>query len=269
MTVPEKEADVKPARRHRARRCSHLSIALLLAGVAPLRAQSQGTLVGRVTAASGDPVAGACVSLVGEPTLRSCSGADGTYLLQGVPTGRIRVRADAPGFAIAEGTVDVLPGGVVLLDLELSGEGLSLEGVVVVAEHNRDAGVSVATVEHVVLTDQDGIARTLRTTVAGLGSGQGGGQIGTGTSVRARSPTTVTGRLAPLIYLNGLRLATSPVPTPDGVNQSVPILSTLNPADVERIEVFRGATATARYGMDAGSGVILIYTRQGRTPSGR
>lgn len=246
------------------------TVAAPLSGVgAHVLGQTRGTLVGRVTATSGETVAGACVSLVSDPTLRACTGADGTYLLQGVPTGRIRVRVDHPGFAVAERTVDVLAGGVVLLDLELSGQGMSLEGVVVVAEREHDEGVSVATVEHVVLTDLDGIARTLRTTVAGLGSGQGGGQIGTGTGVRARSPTTVTGRVAPLIYLNGVRLATSPVPTPGGVNQSIPILSTLNPADVERIEVFRGAAATARYGMDAGSGVILIYTRQGRAPTGR
>ena len=53
------------------------------------------------------------------------------------------------------------------------------------------------------------------------------------------------------------------MPGPAGANQTVSVLSTINPSDVARIEVLRGAAATTLYGMDAASGVILIQTRRG------
>jgi TonB-dependent SusC/RagA subfamily outer membrane receptor len=138
-----------------------------------------------------------------------------------------------------------------------------LEGVTVTSERRMEHGASVAIVERRTLESPDEIARVLRDAVAGLRAASGGGQVGAGSGVRIRGPTSVTQGNAPLVYLDGIRLATSPVPGPAGTNQTVSVLSTINPADVARIEVLRGAAATTAYGMEASSGVILIVTRRG------
>ncbi len=44
---------------------------------------------------------------------------------------------------------------------------------------------------------------------------------------------------------------------------SLPLFEYVNVADIDRIEVLRGPTATIRYGSDAADGVIRIFTRQG------
>ncbi|HSM61967.1 MAG TPA: TonB-dependent receptor plug domain-containing protein [Longimicrobiales bacterium] len=237
--------------------------AVLSGARVPVAGQAVGTLVGRVTTASGAAVQGACVSVTAEGGGRACAGPDGTFLLQGVTRGVVRVRVDAPGYQVAQRDV-MVRGGVVIVDVELDPLGVNLDEIVVSAVRRREHGAAVGSVQRDVVTDLDGIAWALRATLAGLRGAPGGGQVGTGLGIRARGPTSVTGGIAPLVYLDGIRLATAPVPTPAGANQSVPILSMLDPADVERIEVLRGAAATARYGMEAGSGVILIYTRQGR-----
>lgn len=49
----------------------------------------------------------------------------------------------------------------------------------------------------------------------------------------------------------------------DGVH-SLPLFEYVNVADIDRIEVLRGPTATIQYGSDAADGVIRIFTWQGR-----
>lgn len=43
------------------------------------------------------------------------------------------------------------------------------------------------------------------------------------------------------------------------------ILSSINPNDIESIEVLKDASATAIYGSRAGHGVIIITTKRGKT----
>lgn len=234
-----------------------------LANVERLAAQSAGAVAGRVTSASGDVLDGACVALEASPVVRACTGPEGTYLLQGVPAGPARVRFDAPGYTVVDRDLEIPEAGLIIVDVALVPQQVNLEEITVSAGRRRESGATVGSVEGRVITDRDGIAQALRDAMAGVRGASGGGQVGAGLGVRARGVTTVTGRLSPLVYVDGIRLGTSPVPTPEGANQSMSILSTINPADVERVEVLRGAAATARYGMEASSGVILIYTRRG------
>ncbi len=44
---------------------------------------------------------------------------------------------------------------------------------------------------------------------------------------------------------------------------SLPLFEYVNVADIDRIEVLRGPTATIQYGSDAADGVIRMFTRQG------
>ena len=72
-------------------------------------------------------------------------------------------------------------------------------------------------------------------------------------SIRGASSFGVS---APKIYLDGIEVAN-------------PLLVTqLDPARVERVEVIRGPQGAALYGADAISGVVNILTRHDGTPSG-
>jgi TonB family protein len=62
---------------------------------------------------------------------------------------------------------------------------------------------------------------------------------------------------APLIYVDGVRIE-------GGAEEA---LADLNPDDIERIEVLKGAAAVGFYGEDAANGVIQIFTKGGNTIS--
>ena len=49
----------------------------------------------------------------------------------------------------------------------------------------------------------------------------------------------------------------------DGVIPQLNLLAGLNPADIERIEVLKDASATSIYGARGANGVVLITTKKG------
>jgi len=65
----------------------------------------------------------------------------------------------------------------------------------------------------------------------------------------------------PLIYIDGLRVRQAEEMGLRGMHR-LPLLEFVNPFDIDRIEVLRGAAATIQYGMDAVDGVILIFTKR-------
>lgn len=75
-----------------------------------------------------------------------------------------------------------------------------------------------------------------------------------GISVRVRGGSTISGSGEPLYLVDGVEVSVTP-----GRG-----LDWLNPADIERIEVLKDATATTMYGMRGANGVILITTTRPR-----
>ena len=94
------------------------------------------------------------------------------------------------------------------------------------------------------------------------------------TRVVIRGITSITGNNQPLYVVDGIPLET---PQGDGnvsvwnngsdIDYGNPI-SSLNPDDIESLEVLKGANAAALYGSRAGNGVILITTKKGKTKKG-
>jgi TonB-dependent SusC/RagA subfamily outer membrane receptor len=230
----------------------------------PAGGQERGAVVGSVIDGRGTPVEAACAHIEEDPTVQACTDQRGSYLLQGVPVGRSVLVIEARGFVSEKVQIDLSAAVPVIAETILHRSMFDLDGMTVTSERRVERGASVAVVERSTLDSPDEIARVLRDVVAGLRAASGGGQVGAGSGVRIRGPVSVTQGNAPLIYLDGIRLGTTSIPGPDGANQSVSMLSTINPADVERIEVLRGAAATTLYGIEANAGVILIQTRRGR-----
>lgn len=90
-----------------------LAAALLLAGFRT--AQDAGRIVGRVTDAAGNPLAGAAVTALpaeaDAPRLETRTGETGGFQLSGLRPGRYTVRAERRGYAPAGQGVELGPGG--------------------------------------------------------------------------------------------------------------------------------------------------------------
>ena len=65
------------------------------------------------------------------------------------------------------------------------------------------------------------------------------------------------GGAEPLVYIDGVRIA-----------EGKEILESLDPDDIERIEVLKGDAAEAMYGDEASAGVVQIFMKDGATRPG-
>lgn len=250
----------------------------LLGSAAPVQAQS-GQVEGRVTAAgSGAALAGAQVSIVGT-NLGTRTTRDGRFVLLNVPAGRHQVRVVAIGYRIGVVTVTVQPGMTATANAQLSQSVLELDAVVVTgtagAARVREVGntISQINVEQDIKDPPASMDQLLQARAVGLTVMQGNGMAGAGAQIRLRGPVSVSQSNQPIIYIDGIRIRSEGYerngPPADidfsgrsGNIQASP-LNDINPADIERIEVIKGAAASTLYGTEAAAGVIQIFTKKG------
>ncbi|MBN1951012.1 MAG: TonB-dependent receptor [Bacteroidales bacterium] len=86
---------------------------------------------------------------------------------------------------------------------------------------------------------------------------QNSGQPGGGVSVQIRGINSLNGDSEPLYIVDGI-----PIRGYTGDNTNA--LATINPNDIESIEVLKDASSTAIYGTQASNGVVIISTKRGK-----
>ncbi|OQD43181.1 SusC/RagA family TonB-linked outer membrane protein [Croceivirga radicis] len=109
--------------------------------------------------------------------------------------------------------------------------------------------VSSADIEAFKEAPNTNIAQSLQGVVPGLNVGQVT-SAGATPSIRIRGASTISGNSNVLIVLDGIQYNGS--------------LSSLNPDNIESIDVLKDASSTAVYGAQAANGVLLITTKSGK-----
>lgn len=102
--------------------------------------------------------------------------------------------------------------------------------------------------------------------VAGLNVSQTSGQPGAVSNIRIRGGNSITGGNEPLYVIDGFIVYNDVTATQVGTRRSDAILNplaTINPADIESIDVLKDVSATAIYGTRGANGVIIITTKKG------
>ncbi len=109
--------------------------------------------------------------------------------------------------------------------------------------------------------------RLLQGTISGVQVTQSSGQPGGGVSIRVRGGTSIAAGNEPLYVIDGFPITNNNYLTDAGVTNGPKInpLSTINPSDIESIDVLKDASATAIYGSRGANGVILITTKRGKS----
>lgn len=108
--------------------------------------------------------------------------------------------------------------------------------------------------------------RLLQGTISGVHVTQSSGQPGGGVSIRVRGGTSIAAGNEPLYVIDGFPVSNGNSITDAGVTNGPKInpLSTINPSDIESIDVLKDASATAIYGSRGANGVVLITTKKGK-----
>ena len=232
------------------------------------------TVKGRITdAEKGEPLPG--VSVVVKGTTRgTTTDVEGNFQLS-VPDASSTLVFSFVGYVGQEITV----GNQTTLNVRLVVNQESLEEVVVVGygtQKKSDLTGSVVSLNEknfnkgaIVSADQLLVGRA-----AGVQVTQSNGEPGGGFSVRIRGSNSITAGNEPLYVVDGFPIDNTPLlsSSPGG---KVPAnfsprnpLNSLNPADIESIEILKDASATAIYGSRGANGVILITTKKGTKGGG-
>ena len=263
-------------RRYAARTLLALAFASGLTGTLLSAQGATGSVRGKVTdAATAAPIRGAQVFIVGTQ-LGSVTTADGSYTFSGVPSGTRVVRVRTIGYKPMDQTVTVTAGAATAVDFSLVTAPTTLDEVVVTgtagSARKREVGNSIGQLQ---LSDaprvSTDVSSMLAGSLAGVSVAGGNGNAGSGSAIRLRGTTSVALTNQPLIYIDGVRTRSDEYPrngiftgtTQRGANAYASPLSDINPEDIERIEVVKGAAAATLYGTDAAAGVIQIFTKRG------
>lgn len=265
--------------RKQLRRCRTVGLiwALVLFTAAPLLAQT-GEITGTVVSGgTGLPLADVQLSVSGTQ-LGAQTNQDGRFVIADVPVGEHQLVAQLIGYGEESATVTVTAQSAVTVELELRTRAVELEGLVVtgtaIAAQKREVGnsISLITAEQIESIPGMGVEGILRGRTLGATVSGSANQPGAGSRLMLRGVNSVNGRQEPLVYVDGVRVMSDAWESSNGSLQgaeSVTGLTGINPTDIERIEVIKGAAASTLFGTEASAGVIQIFTKRGRAGEDR
>lgn len=226
-------------------------------------------ITGKVVDSSGIPLSGANIIEKGT-TNGTQADFDGNYSITVTDENAILV-VSYIGFASKE--ISVLGQSTINITLEESAA--ALDEIVVIGYGTQKKSDLTGSVSSLKEEDfnQGGNAsvdQMIQGRAAGVNISQTGGEPGGGLSVRIRGASSVNASSGPLYVIDGFPIDNSSAPLEDedfaeiGTNSNPRNpLNSLNPNDIQSIEILKDASATAIYGSRGANGVILITTKKG------
>lgn len=226
-----------------------------------IQSKLDGTVVDDIT---NQPIIGASITIKGT-THGVVTDAEGKFYFQTGQKFPYTLIVSYIGYKKAEVVVDKNP-----VIIHLKEERQELDELVVVGygtQKRKDITGSVASVPKANLSQVTSSAdNLLRGAVAGVVVTQSSGRPGASSSVRIRGGNSITAGNEPLYVVDGILIYNDNSNSSAGVSfagASLNVLSTINPADIESIEVLKDASATAIYGSRGANGVVIITTKKG------
>lgn len=223
---------------------------------------------GVVKDVNGEPIIGANVVVKGNPSNGTITDLNGNFDLSVTSNTTLQVSY------IGYNTQELFVGKKTDFNIVLKEDTELLDEVVVVGYgtmKKKDLTGAVASVkmDDAPVGTVSTISHALAGKAAGLQVNTISAQPGSGSTFRIRGAASVNAGNDPLIIIDGFPVS----PTDDSKIQtgkydsgsSDNILASINPNDIESIEVLKDASSTAIYGARAGNGVIIITTKKGKT----
>ena len=205
------------------------------------------SISGTVTDDQGEPVIGASVVEKGKPQNGTITDMDGQFTIK-VSTGT-PITISYVGYVTQE--MKATNG----MKVTMKEDAQTLQDVVIIGYGVQKKSVVTAAIAKVSADDLDGKTRlraedALKGMAAGVNVTSSSGQPGSKSMIRIRGIGTINNS-EPLYIIDGM-------PTDQNGMESV------NPGDIESIEVLKDAASGAIYGARAANGVILVTTKKGK-----
>ena len=208
------------------------------------------TVTGKVVDSDGYEVIGANVVVKDSKGVGTITDIDGNYKLQVSDASKAVLVFTYIGMDAQEVPVN----GRSKIDVTLKANGIMLDEVVAVGygtARRKDLTGSVVSIksDELLKVPTSDITQALAGRVAGVQVIQSEGAPGASISIRVRGGISITQSNEPLYIIDGF-------PSEDG-------MSTLDPAEIETIDILKDASSTAIYGSRGANGVVVITTKSG------
>lgn len=177
-------------------------------------------------------------------------------------------------------TQEINVSGKSTIAITLKSNASNLTDVVVVGYGTRKRGEVSSSISSVSAKDikdlpVSGMDQALQGKVSGVTVTNNSGQPGGGVSIKVRGVTTINSN-DPLIVIDGVPFVSNTKNSTGyaglgGSNGQTgnSVMATLNPNDIESVDILKDASAQAIYGSQAANGVILITTKKGKAGEGK
>lgn len=223
---------------------------------------------GRITDENNEPLPGAAV-LVREMKSGTETDASGNFRIEGLPAGNYTLEVSYIGYANQDRSVRLAAGQNATLNIRMQPSSDQLDEVVIVGygvQRKREVTANILSLDSKKLTDipTQSFEGALQGKASGLQVITGSGLAGSGSVVRIRGAASISAGGDPLYIVDGIPITQDYFLRGNGGGMNNNPLATLNPNDIESVEVLKDAAATGIYGSRGANGVILITTKRGK-----
>jgi len=217
----------------------------------------------------GLPLPGVSILIVGTTT-GTVTDVDGNYKIS-VPSGAT-LRFSYIGYVNQE----IAVGNRSVIDIIMEPDATQLQEVVVtslgIERETKALGYSITEVDGEQFTEarENNLANQLQGRVAGVNVSSVSGGPASSTRVIIRGNKSLQGNNQPLYVVDGIPMDNSDFGQAGmwGGRDEGDGMSSINPDDIESVQVLKGANAAALYGARAANGVINITTKKGTARKG-
>lgn len=216
------------------------------------------------------PIAGVSIR-INNKFIETTSTASGNYeIIAKLPAGKYQLTFSYLGYTQNTQNLDLGDQKSITLDASISEDLVRLNEVVVtgtsVATSRKTLGNAISTVgaKDFANSNATSIDQALSGKIAGAQISQNSGNPAGGISVRLRGTSTVVGAADPLYIIDGVIVNNSSTELLDLGGYAQNRLVDINPADIDHMEIIKGAAAAAIYGSRASNGVVQIFTKKGK-----
>lgn len=227
--------------------------------IVQLQAQTSRTLTGKVTDSKGAPLVGVTVSAGSDR--RTVTDNAGNFTIQ--VTANVRsLRFSYVGYNILDASISDKNS----ITVNMTEEDKSLSEVVVVGygtQKKKEITGSIASVKGEALANKptQSFDQALGGRAAGVQVTIPSGVLNAPPVLRIRGTNSISLSSYPLIVLDGVPMFTGDFSATSAAGN---ILASINPNDIESVDVAKDAAATAIYGSRAANGVLFITTKKGK-----
>ena len=226
------------------------------------------TIRGRVTDENDQPLPGVSIVVKGTTT-GTVSNADGGYALN-VKEGAATLVFSFLGYV----TNEVPISSKVTIDVKMLPNAEQLQEVVVIGygtQQKKDltgavGSISAKDIETSTINTPD---KALQGKIAGVQVHTNSHAPGGGIAVQVRGTASLSAGGSPLYVIDGMPITNGTQTSASGdagsFGGSPNPLNSIDPSDIESVQVLKDASATAIYGSRAANGVVLISTKRGKS----